>query len=214
VSATAGLKRAANAALRLAVTPLVAAYRAEVALAPAARRERVFQAWSQTLSLVPGLTGQFLRRAFYGAVLPECHERSCIEWGTVFSSRELYVGEGVYVGARCMLGRARLERHVTIGSNVDVLSGRRQHVFDDPTRPVQEQGGTFELVTIGENSWIGNGAVVLCDVGRRAVVAAGSVVVHPVPDDAIVAGNPARVVRTRALARDGGRGGGDRPVPA
>lgn len=195
------LKAAARSGMHIALIPVVAAYRAECAVLPEARRDAVFQAYSQALSTLPGLLGQYARRAFYAAVLPQCHPRSCINWGTVFTSRELYLAEGVYVGARCMIGKARLERHVTIGSNVDVLSGKRQHAFDDPWRPVQDQGGERTLVTIGENSWIGNGAIVMADVGPRAVVAAGSVVVHPVPEGAIVAGNPARVVRMRTEAQ-------------
>jgi acetyltransferase-like isoleucine patch superfamily enzyme len=193
------LKRLANVAVSVALAPAAAAYRLESAVYPESRREPLFQAWSQVLSAIPGLTGQFVRRGFYGHVLPECHEHSCIGWGTVFSSRDVRIGEGVYVGARCMLGRVTLERHVTIGSNVDVLSGKRQHNFDDPDHPIQEQGGVYERVTIGENSWIGNGAIVMANVGRRSIVAAGSVVVQPVPDGAIVAGNPARVIRRREV---------------
>src|SRR5690349_11206882 len=154
--ATKLAKHIANFGFRGAVSPLVLAYRAECALYPDSRRETVFQSWSQLLSSIPGYAGQYVRRAFYAQVLPECDEHSCINWGTVFSSRGLYIAEGVYIGARCMIGRARLERHVTIGSNVDVLSGKRQHNFDDPETPIQEQGGVFDLVTIGENSWIGN----------------------------------------------------------
>lgn len=192
-------KRIANATLAMAVQPLALVYHTECALLPEARRTAVFQAWSQVLSALPGYTGQYLRRAFYRAVLPECHPDSCIQWGTVFSSREVYISRGVYVGARCMIGRARLEPHVTIGSNVDILSGRHQHGIDiDGLEvPVQQLAGVYELITIGRNSWIGNGATVMANVGRGSVVAAGSVVVHPVPDHTIVAGNPARTVRKR-----------------
>jgi acetyltransferase-like isoleucine patch superfamily enzyme len=208
------VKHAVNLGFRGGVAPLVLAYRAECALWPAGRRTQVFQAWSQALSSVPGLLGQYLRRGFYAAVLPACHEHSCIQWGTVFSSEDVRIAEGVYIGARCMIGRARLERHVTIGSNVDVLSGKRQHNFDDRTRPIQQQGGTYEPVTIGEASWLGNSSVVLADVGRGAIVAAGAVVVHAVPDDAIVAGNPARVVRTRGSSASADAGAADSAAAA
>ena len=52
-------------------------------------------------------------------------------------------------------------------------------------------------VAIGDGAWIGANATVMADVGRHAIVGAGSVVVHPVPDYAIVAGNPARFIRDR-----------------
>ncbi len=197
MNARSTIKHLANTALRAATAPLVAAYRFHKAVMPASHADLVIQSWSQVLSFIPGLSGQFLRRAFYGEVFNACHEHSCINWGTVFSSDKVHIDEGVYIGARCMLGRAHLEPHVTIGSNVDILSGKEQHAFDDVSRPIQQQSGTYKTVHIGANSWIGNGAVVMADVGRHAVVAAGSVVVHPVPEMSIVAGNPARVVRMR-----------------
>jgi phosphonate metabolism protein (transferase hexapeptide repeat family) len=54
-------------------------------------------------------------------------------------------------------------------------------------------------VTIGHDAWIGHGAIVLPgrSIGTGAVVGAGSVVTKDVPDYAIVAGNPARVIRLR-----------------
>lgn len=54
-------------------------------------------------------------------------------------------------------------------------------------------------VTIGHDVWIGHGAIVLAgrSIGTGAVVAAGAVVTKDVPDYAIVAGNPARVLRQR-----------------
>lgn len=197
------VKSALLAAARGTVAPLIAAYRVERALWPAARRDQLFQAYSQALAALPGLSGQFVRRAFYGAVLAECHPDSCIQWGTVFSSEEARVGRGVYVGARCMLGRVVLEEDVTLGSNIDIPSGRNQHGFDDPDVPVQEQPGRYETVRIGRNTWVGNSAVILADVGARSVVAAGSVVTAPLPDDVIAGGNPARVLRRRDPATKG-----------
>ena len=48
-------------------------------------RDRAFPGWSQLLSLAPGLTGAYLRRAFYRLVLPRCGADSWIGFGTVFS---------------------------------------------------------------------------------------------------------------------------------
>jgi acetyltransferase-like isoleucine patch superfamily enzyme len=185
------------ATTRATVAPLVALWRLETALLPESRRVTTFQAYSQALSAIPGLTGQFLRRAFYGAVVTECHPESCVNWGTVFSNPDVVIAKGVYIGARCMIGRAVLGEHVTIGSNVDILSGKNQHGFDDPDVPVQDQPGRYERVHIGTNTWIGNGAIVMADVGARSVVAAGAVVVNPLPDDVIAGGNPAKVLKRR-----------------
>ena len=186
-----------HAAARGTVAPVVAAYKLELALWPAARHDLVFQTYSQVLSALPGLSGQYLRRAFYASALAECHPDTCIQWGTVFSSPLARLAQGVYVGARCMLGRVVLEEHVTLGSNIDIPSGRNQHGTDDPDVPIQDQPGRFETVRIGRNTWVGNGAVILADVGARCLVAAGAVVSAPVPDDVVVGGNPARVLRRR-----------------
>ena len=50
---------------------------------------------------------------------------------------------------------------------------------------------------IGEGTWVGSAAVVLADVGRHCVIGAGAVVTVPIPDYAIAAGVPARVIRSR-----------------
>ena len=61
------------------------------------------------------------------------------------------------------------------------VSGRHQHHFIRLDEPIQAQGGTFEQVRIGRNSWIGNSTVVMADIGDDCVIGAGSVVVKPIP---------------------------------
>ena len=90
-----------------------------------------------------------------------------------------------------------IEDDVLVASNVDILSGSKQHHIDDLDTPVREQGGTFQRVTIGADSWIGNRAIVMADVGRQCVVGAGSVVSKPLADRSLAVGSPARAVGTR-----------------
>jgi virginiamycin A acetyltransferase len=180
----------------VALAPLWAVVRLE----RASGGEGFFAGCSELLSLAPGRLGVFLRRSFYRMTLDGCATDSHIGFGTTLAHPAVTIGRGVYVGSRCTLGYCVLEDHVTVGSNVDLLSGRRQHGFDDPGVPVQEQGGTFTAVRLGRNCWVGNSAVVMADVGAGAVVGAGSVVVRPVPAGAVAAGNPAAVKRVRAVA--------------
>ena len=64
-------------------------------------------------------------------------------------------------------------------------------------RPIHEQGLSSKGIRIGDDVWIGSGALLLdgVSVGSHCIVAAGAVVTRDVPDWAVVAGNPARVIR-------------------
>lgn len=128
--------------------------------------------------------------------LEGCSDDVQIGFGTTISHPQVRIGIGVYIGNRCTIGKAVIEDHVTIGCNVDILSGRRQHCFADPNRPIQTQGGEFKQIVVGANTWIGNSSVVMAEIGAHCVVGAGTVVVKPVPDASVVVGNPARLVRS------------------
>lgn len=168
--------------------------------------ERAFPGWSQAFALIPGLTGTYLRRAFYRLVLPRCEPWCCLGFGTVFAHPTAEVGRNVYVGVYCCLGTVTLEDDVLISSHVSIPSGGNQHGIDRLDLPIREQPGIWSRVTIGRNSWIGDRAVVLADVGRHCVIGAGSVVTAPIPDYAVAVGVPAKVVRFRnqdpAINRD------------
>lgn len=192
------LKRFVKGSARLAALVGVAPVLASYWLGAAARgRGPALEAHSQLLSLWPGLTGQYLRRAFLQQVLARCHPSAAVEFGTFFSQPGAVLDENVYVGPRCTLGLVHLERDVLLAANVQIPSGGKTHYFDDPTRPIREQGGERKLVTVGAGAWIGSGAIVLADVGRGTVVAAGSVVTKPLPDNVIAGGVPAKVIRNR-----------------
>jgi acetyltransferase-like isoleucine patch superfamily enzyme len=156
-----------------------------------------FAASSELLSLFPGAFGIYLRRAFYHICLDACSIDCHIGFGTTFAHPETRIGTGVYIGNRCTVGKASIEDDVTIGSNVDILSGRHQHNFSSVEQPIQEQGGMFQRLRIGRNCWIGNSAVVMADVEPYCIIGAGSVVVHAIPSRSVAAGNPATVKRRR-----------------
>lgn len=150
--------------------------------------ERWFAACAELLSLVPGAAGSVVRKAFYRAILRDCADCAYISFGVLLAHRSASVGHDVYIGPYSVIGSASIGNAVKIASRVSITSGRHQHgghaVAHDPEPKL-------EPVTIGDESWIGEGAIVMADVGRGAIVGAGSVVVQPVPDGAVVAGNPA-----------------------
>lgn len=152
---------------------------------------------TQLLSLIPGLPGQYLRRAFLALSLRGgCAPSAVVEFGVLFSQVGSQIDEDVYIGPRCHLGQVHLERGVLLAAGVHIPSGPHTH-GTDPDRPIHGQPGQPRLVRIGAGSWIGSGAIVLADVGRDTVVAAGAVVTQPLPDRVVAAGVPAKVVRWR-----------------
>jgi acetyltransferase-like isoleucine patch superfamily enzyme len=113
-------------------------------------------------------------------------------------ARGLVIGDRCIIGARCTL---TAHESIEVGDGVwfgqDVFVSDAGHGYQDPDVPIGEQFGSHDPVVIGPGSWIGHGAILLqgTRLGRNVVVAAGSVVRGDVPDHAVVAGTPARVVR-------------------
>lgn len=156
----------------------------------------LFAGQGQLLALMPGKIGSYLRVAYYSKTLERCPIKGYIGFGTFFAHPEVELGEGYYIGAYNIIGMAKIGDHATIASHVSILSGKNQHGYKEIGKPIQEQPGVFRQITIGENSWIGNGAIIMDDLGVQNVVAAGSVVISKTNDYEILAGNPAKVIIT------------------
>lgn len=113
----------------------------------------------------------------------------------------IVIGDRVNVGRRCaIVGRQRIEIGDDVTFAPDVYVTDHNHRYDDPATPVSKQWVESEPVRIGPGCWLGAGAVVLpgTTLGRNVVVAGGSVVRGDVPDNAVAAGVPAKVVRRYA----------------
>jgi len=188
------VKAAARGIATIAILPQLASFKVRAALIGG---NRALVGSSQLLSLVPGLPGQYLRRAFLARVLRGgCASSAAIEFGVLFSQVGARIDENVYVGPRCHLGHVHLECGVLLAAGVHVPSGPHTH-GTDPGAPIHDQPGSLRVVRIGAGSWIGSNAIVLADVGRETIVGAGAVVTSPLPDRVIAAGVPARIVKRR-----------------
>jgi len=188
------LKSLADAiALLVAAVPAAAYY----VLAALADRNRAFPGFSQAVSLVPGTAGAYIRRGFYRLVFQQCDAGAWVSFGTVFSHPACRLGRNAYVGCFCCLGEVTLGDDVLIGSHVSVTNGAAQHGTDRLDIPMREQPGEWPHVTIGADTWIGDRAVIMADVGAHCIIGSGSVVTQPIPDYAVAVGVPARVVRFR-----------------
>ena len=112
----------------------------------------------------------------------------------------LRVQDYVRIGAECHLdaeGGIEIRSGATLSPRVVILSSN--HKYENVTMLPFDNDDELRPVEIGEGSWLAWGAIILggVRVGAGAIVAAGAVVTRDVADGAIVAGNPAKVIRYR-----------------
>lgn len=108
------------------------------------------------------------------------------------------IGEDSLIGEYNVL---RGQGGITIGDRVYTAPMVQMlavnHVYDDPNRPMIDQGITAEGIVIEDDVWIGSGAILTdgITIGKGAVVAAGAVVTKDVSPHTVVGGIPARVIK-------------------
>lgn len=110
------------------------------------------------------------------------------------------IGRSCYVGHYSVLsgqGGLAIGDDVLIADHVTIFASN--HRFEDPSRPIREQGETARGIRVGSDVWIATHAVILdgVTIGDGAVVAAGAVVSKDVPPGEIVGGVPARSIGVR-----------------
>lgn len=191
-----GIKALVFGMALLAVVPLIGLTWLEKRVS---RSESIFVLFGQGLALVPGFPGRWLRGAYYFGTLDACSWEVHIGFGTLFTHRGAAISPRVSLGAYCIVGHAHIGKDVMIGSRVSIPSGKRQHL-DESGRlaPVTR----FEPVTVGSHCWLGEGAILLADVGSGCIVSAGAVVIDAMPAGKLIGGNPARVIRDVERAAD------------
>ncbi|WP_052339747.1 DapH/DapD/GlmU-related protein [Gorillibacterium massiliense] len=123
--------------------------------------------------------------SFYGKPFP-----SSI---TVEKGARLQVGDSVFFNYGLDIG---CTRSICIGSHTIV--GPMVNIMDSNFHPVDADDCTASKeIVIGDNVWIGRGAVILpgVTVGDNTVIAAGSVVTRSIPANVLAGGTPAKVIR-------------------
>ncbi|MDH5325921.1 MAG: acyltransferase [Gammaproteobacteria bacterium] len=188
------VKRSITALCLLLTSPLILMVR----LARVFRSEKLFLTYGSFLSLIPGTVGSYIRVAYYLGTLSKMSPDVAIGFGSFFSRSNASVGDNVSIGAYCILGSVDIENNVLIASRVSIPSGRHQHGdFESQDRSGKN---AFGQIRIGQNTWVGEAAVVLNTVGKNCIVASGAVVVKEMPDNVLVAGNPASVKKQMAAS--------------
>nr|WP_274960648.1 DapH/DapD/GlmU-related protein [Bifidobacterium crudilactis] len=103
--------------------------------------------------------------------------------------KDVFINRGVVL---VDLGGITIEDHVLIGPHAALLT------VNHPLDPKHRRGLIVKAITIKRNAWIGANATILqgVTVGENSVVAAGATVTRDVPDNTVVAGVPAKVIKT------------------
>ena len=85
--------------------------------------------------------------------------------------------------------------NVAIGNNCTIFT--HNHVYTDKTKPAWKGGIKLGKVIINDGAWVGSNVIIMpgISVGKRAVIAAGSVLTKNIPDEVIVAGVPAKIIK-------------------
>lgn len=159
-------------------------------------------------ALLVEISGRLVRRMRVCALRPlfaSCGKGFIFDPDGCYSFRSIHLGDDANLGYRpimmAALSKIRIGDHVMFGPEVIAVGGG--HNAESPCRfmtQVHEKTGHEDLgVAIEDDVWVGARAVILrgVTVGRGPVVGPASVVAKSVPPYAIVAGNPARVVRFR-----------------
>lgn len=109
----------------------------------------------------------------------------------------VHLAQGAFVNFGCVfldLAEIHIGHRTLIGPNVQLLTAI--HPTDATLRATHIEAG--RRIVIGDDCWLGGGVIVCpgITIGDRAIIGAGSVVTHNIPEDCIAVGNPARVIRT------------------
>jgi maltose O-acetyltransferase len=156
-------------------------------------RQTVMERYNATPTAEPAARRGLLAELFPG-VGDDVEVRSpvYVDYGT-----NVRIGSGVFLNFGCQLAdvaRITIGDHCQVGPNVQFLTP--VHPLDARRR--RERWETARPITVGENVWIGGGAIVCpgVTIGANTVVGAGAVVTRDLPSGVLAVGNPARVTRT------------------
>ena len=110
---------------------------------------------------------------------------------------DVIIGDHTRIGLHnTIIGPVDIGSHVNLAQGITVSA--LNHNFSDTNKRIDEQGVSTTPVTIEDDVWVGANAVILpgVTIGEHCVVAAGAVVTKDVPPHSLVAGVPAKVIKS------------------
>lgn len=109
---------------------------------------------------------------------------------------DVIIGNGVRIGiGSVLMGPVEIQDNTILGQHILVTG--LDHIYQDVTVPIKDQGVSRKKTLIGKDCFIGANASILpgVTIGNHCVVAAGAVVTKDIPDYHIAVGNPAKLVK-------------------
>lgn len=145
--------------------------------------------------------GKFSRKIRYALVsrfINHCGESVNFEHGATISSK-VSIGNHSGIGVNADIpAEVTIGDYVVMGPNCKIYTQNHKHEFNET--PFLQQGyEEVKPVVIGNNVWIGGSVTILPGktIGNNVVIGACSVVTNNVPDNCIVGGNPAKIIKKR-----------------
>ena len=167
-------------------------YDSELVRERAVARQQV-EAFNQLGEMNPPKSQQIIKQLF-GATGDkiEVHATFRCDYGY-----NLFVGEDFFANYDCVIldvAPIKIGKHCLLGPKVQIYSVNHP---DDPQLRRNGAMGIGKPVSLGDDLWVGGGAIICPGVtlGNNVIVAAGSVVTKSFGDNVVVGGNPARVIR-------------------
>lgn len=174
---------------------------------------RQIKFWNNADRIGPDMLSTYWKLFFKGSMLKLCKNKFKYFADTaevrpgcyIVGCSKISLGDRVVIRPGCMIHGAssNLELSIEIQDGAMLGSGCHiyvtNHTFSDTSVPIIDQGhDKSQAVIIKKGAWLGANVIILPGVviGENAVVAAGSVVTKSVPNHVVVAGVPAKVIKT------------------
>ena len=157
----------------------------------------LFRGFGEFYSLFPGKIGNYVRACYYHMTLKKCSLTLNMWMFSRFSYPDSEIGSGVMIGNFCNIGLVRIGDNSGIASKSSIPSGRYQHNYIAPEKSLLGVTNEPRRIYIGKNTLLGEGSIIMANVGDYCIIGAGAVVINNIEDYSVATGNPAKIIKKR-----------------